>query len=385
MKILYLIYHAGNGGSENYVFDMCNEMIKRGHTPLLGYCVEGKLVKDLKSAGVECLQIDMPSWYHLQAVVKLKRIVKEKNISIIHTQFSRENYLACFAKLFVPYIKIVYTSHVINCDSKMKSMINFLISFFNDKIIAVSAAVKTDLIQSGYRKEKIALIYNGLDFSTCKEAGTTAFGVSEDLSRAVVRNMIFVTDLSEIKKSHHKIENDDVLLVNVSRFSPEKGIPYLLEQFKKANSINSKIKLVLVGDGKEKEGILLKIKELNLENHVFLLGYRNDTLDILFGCDIYISSSSTESLGYSILEAMLCHKPIIATDVGGCPELVNSESNCGFLVDYGSDEMHKKILELAQEEDYRTILGENAHGYVKRYFDREIMMDRTMKIYESGN
>lgn len=379
MNILYLIYHAGNGGSEKYVFDMCDEALKRGHTPILGYCEKGKLVAKLEKLGVECVNIELPSSYSIRAIFALKRIIKQYRIDIVHTQFPRENYIACLAKLSGSSVKVVYTAHVINHDSELKRFTNSLVTAFNDRVIAVSKAVQRDLEKSGYCKNKIDLIYNGLDIDACKNS---PLSIDRELTKAVMRNMIFDMDLSEWKKKKGGIENEDILLVNISRFSPEKGLEYLIEEFKKANECDSRIKLVLVGDGEQKELILRKIKEFQLEEHIFLMGYREDTLEIITGCDIYVSSSQKESLGYSILEAMLCRKPIIATDVGGCSELVNSESNCGFLVPYGSELMHKKILELAKEKDYMAILGENAHRYVDRYFDKEQMMIRTMNIYE---
>lgn len=379
MNILYLIYHAGNGGSEKYVYDLCNEVLRNGHTPLLGYCENGKLVTKLQELGVECIKLDMPSPYSIKAVFALKSIIRRYHIDIVHAQFPRENYLACLAKMSGSPIKVVYTAHVINEDIGVKYITNSIIGLFNHRLIAVSKAVQRDLEHSGYARNKTILIYNGLDIDAFK---SSPLAIDSNLTRAIMRNMILDMDLSARKKSIEKIPDDDILLVNISRFSPEKGLEYLLDEFKKANACNEKIKLVLVGDGGQKDAILNKIRQLQLENEIFLMGYREDTWEILSGCDIYVSSSQKESLGYSILEAMLCSMPIIATDVGGCSELVNFESNCGFLVPYGSEELHEKILEFARERDYMTVLGENAHRYIERYFDKKLMMNRTMDIYE---
>ena len=358
MRVLYLIYHAGNGGSEKYVHDLCVEMQSRKEKVFLGYCIRGKLVEDLERFGIPCFQLDMPSFYSLKSVLKLKALIKENDIELVHAQFSRENYLACLAKILGSKANVIYTSHVINADGGIKRVLNRIIGKINAKIIAVSQAVLKDLKASNFPEGKLTLLYNGIELPD--------LAANQEESERVAK---------------FRLSEDEVLLVNVSRFSPEKGLDYLLEQFKSAYEKNRALKLVLVGDGEQRQEIVKQIKELALEDAVVLTGYQNRPVELIRACDIYVSSSRAESLGYSILEAMSCALPIIATDVGGCKELVNVDSDCGYLVEFGSDVFAQRILELSEDQARRKELGENARAYVRENFPKDRMMRETVRIY----
>lgn len=370
MRALYLIYHAGNGGSETYVYDMCKELQKRGGTAFLGYGVRGKLVEDLEKCGIECVQIDMPSFHDRAAIKTLKRLIEARRIDIVHAQFSRENYLACFAKLSGAKVKVVYTSHMVNEDGFVKRLLNGFVARCNHAVIAVSEAVRRDLIAGGYPKDRIHLIYNGVD-SNCVHKETLR--ECEDASRDPVRKTL--------KEAMHK---GDILLVNVSRFSHEKGLDYLLEQFHRALQSEPGLQLILIGDGQEKESILEQIERLHLQERVVLTGYQSDPINWISRCHIYVSSSRRESLGYSILEAMSCGLPIVATDVGGCAELVNEKSNCGYLVPFGSDEFSQKIVQLSKDASLREAFGSAAKKYVQEHFTKEVMMDESFRLYQQS-
>lgn len=358
MRVLYLIYHAGNGGSEKYVHDLCVEMQRRKEKAFLGYCIRGKLVEDLERLGIPCFQLDMPSFYSLNAVLKLKALIRENEIELVHAQFSRENYLACFAKILGAKANVIYTSHVIHADGKVKQVLNRMVGKINAKIIAVSQAVLKDLKASNFPEEKLTLLYNGIELPV--------LAVDEEESKCTAK---------------FRLSEEEVLLVNVSRFSPEKGLDYLLAQFKSAHEKNVALKLVLVGDGEQRQEIVEQIKALALEEAVVLTGYQNQPVELIRACDIYVSSSRAESLGYSILEAMSCALPVIATDVGGCKELINADSDCGYLVEFGSDEFAQRILELSEDQARRKALGKNARAYVQEKFAKDRMMQGTFDMY----
>lgn len=360
--ILYLIYNAGNGGSEKYVRDLIRYSEANGYSCILGYTIYGKLVEDLESLGYRCINIKMNSILDIKAVLKIRSIVKSKNIDIVHAQFSRENYLACMATIFMRDVRVIFTNHMIFSENKFRYFTNKIISNFNYRIVAVSKASKLKMKENGFDEKKIDVIYNGIDLDS---------------------------DINiDYKKNNFRLENsiskDSFVIINVSRFSQEKGILYLLDMYKnflKEYNISDS-KLVLVGSGELEDIVLKKIDDLKIADMVVLTGYMLNPEIAISESDLYINSSSNENFSFSIIEAMKHALPIIATNVGGNPELVNDSINNGFLIDFGSENMVHEIYKIYSDSNLASTLGQNSRKYVEDNLNISIMMKKTVDLYK---
>ena len=124
--------------------------------------------------------------------------------------------------------------------------------------------------------------------------------------------------------------------------------------------------LIFVGEGDLRSELEKKIKFHNLENHILLLGSRNDIPEILAATDIFILGSLWEGLPGSILEAMASSVPVVSTNVGGANEIITDGDN-GFLCASGDRiEMSSKILKLLEDENLRNVIGQNARLHVEK-------------------
>jgi len=176
---------------------------------------------------------------------------------------------------------------------------------------------------------------------------------------------------------------DKINLVSVGRLVKRKRFDILLYAIEKVKKINSDILLTIIGQGPEKEQLIEIINKLGLQQNVSLVGFVEEELLLKYyqACDIFVLSSAHEGQGCSILEAMSCGKPIVATNIGGIPDSVINKYN-GILVPVdNSEELAKALLLLIENEDLRLEMGINSRKRCINNFDWDIIANQTNKIY----
>jgi glycosyltransferase involved in cell wall biosynthesis len=140
-------------------------------------------------------------------------------------------------------------------------------------------------------------------------------------------------------------------------------------------------RFVIAGEGELRETLERQIKEHRLEKHVFLVGFRPDVLSVHKAFDIFVMSSVTEGLGTSLLDAMACAKPIVATSVGGMPEVV-VDRKTGLLVPPRDPEaMAEAIVRLLTDEPLGRAMGAAGDARVREHFSAERMVQDTLAVY----
>ena len=140
-------------------------------------------------------------------------------------------------------------------------------------------------------------------------------------------------------------------------------------------------RFVIAGEGELRQSLERQIKDHHLEKHVFLAGFRPDVLSVHKAFDIFVMSSVTEGLGTSLLDAMACGKPIVATTAGGMPEVVK-DGKTGILVPPRDHEaMAEAIVRLLTDDDARQAMGEAGQARARVYFSAERMVQDTYDVY----
>jgi L-malate glycosyltransferase len=141
-------------------------------------------------------------------------------------------------------------------------------------------------------------------------------------------------------------------------------------------------RFVIAGEGDLRQALEHQIKHLNLEKNVLLAGFRPDILSVHKGFDIFVMSSVTEGLGTSLLDAMACAKPVVATTAGGIPEVV-ADGVTGILVPpRDAQAMANAIVRLLKDEPLRRRMGDAGLSRVQAKFSAERMVAETIRVYE---
>ena len=344
MNILYLINHAGAGGSEKYVAVLHQAVVSRGDKAFLAYS-EGGALSDL-IPGARQLRMRHP--FDLRAAKQLAGLCRELKIDIIHAQFPRENYIALLCKLlYLHSIEVVYTAHINLQIGRIHKLINWVLTSGNASIIAVCNSVKSLLITNKYPPERIRVIFNG---------------VYPEPRATVAKEPRFT-------------------FVTLARLSSEKGMFFLLKAAKRLKDSGVDFQLNIAGEGPLRNQLQDEIILSGLSKHVFLLGYVTDIKSLLDASQVYINTSEHEALSFAILEGMAAGLPVIATRVGGNVDILGAADN-GLLVDYQNvNQLAAAMATLMRDRTAYDRYSHNSREAIATTFNLANIIEQTYQVY----
>ena len=360
MKVLYLINYAGSGGSERYVELLARHYHGKRCDCGLCYNVDGPLVKTLSGLGIPIHRIEMKSILDLSAAKKLAALVRQEDYDVIHAQYPRENYIAILSRHFGCKARIIFTSHLIMEQPLPWKLLNRVFTPKNQAVLTVCTHGRQVLERNGVAKDKIRVVFNGVD---------AAAALPHD--RSVL--------------SEFGIRNDELVISILTRFSEEKGVPFLLRSIAKLKEKAAvPFRLLLVGTGPDFDRDKALVTRLGIEDQVVLTGFRTDTARLLAASDIYLNSSSSEAMSFAILEALGAGLPLVVTDVGGNPELVNTGGVCGLLAPYADEDAYAAAMQqLLEDGSLRAQYAAAARAKAGREFSIHHLLDELFEIYNN--
>lgn len=359
MKVLYLINYAGNAGTEKYVYNLIKTFEGKDTKCYLGYNVPGKLSQDVEAMGIPTLKLNMRHPFDKKAARILADYCRENNIDVIHAQYPRENYIALLSQKYYSGTKVVYTCHLTLKANFLWTITNKIMTKNNHKIICVCNKSKEILMSNGVRGDKIEVIFNGI-----KPHEHT--GANPDLRKEL------------------GIDEDTFVITTLARYHIAKGLDYFVKSIEKLKAkTDKKFVLLILGEGELWDEITNLIKEKNLTDVIYQLGFRTDVGEILKISNLYVNSAKCyEALSFAILEGMDASLPIIATKVGGNGDIVSPQNDCGILVEYGdTEEMSDAIKLIMDDEALRNKYSENAFKAVNEVFNLDKLLEDTYKLY----
>ncbi len=362
LKVLYLMNHAGKAGTERYVESIVKKLNNKEIKAYFAYNEEGLLVENLKALGVETFRLAMRNPFDFKAAWELNMLCRKLGIDLIHTQYLRENYIALWSRLFNPAVRVVYTNHFILENNFILKKFNKLLTPLEANIIAVCNRGKEMMISNGVDGSKIKVIFNAVDPD------------------------FWAKPIQSTLRQELGIGEDVFVLLCGSRFAYDKGHKFLINSLAELKKMSGeKFVCVLANDGPFLEPSRQQVKELGLEDEVIFIGFRKDIKNLYYGADLYINSSQHEALSFAILEVLGSGLPIIATDMGGNGDIVNSGTNCGILVKYDDAKgLAEAINKVMSSVELQKALRENALKAVREKFNLDKMIMETYNLYRES-
>lgn len=341
----------------NYVLVCLVRVAHKGKIPLL--------LKAAQKSGAGTDIVYLSSHFDIGAIFKIKKLLDEYKIDILHCHDYQSNFFGFFSTV-LGKVKSIATIHGWRGFAKIKGDLkpilhecvdSWIRTRFN-KVIAVSESMKDRLIEQGCRKERIELIYNGIDLKK------------------------FVpTDCGTLRKELN-IRESTKIIGSVGRLSAEKGFGYLLEAAVLILTSYPECVFILVGDGPQKSELVTHAEKLGIKDKIIFAGFRKDIAPFLSLIDVFVFSSLWEGFGLALIEAMALGKPVVATKVGIVPEIIKDGIN-GFLVEKKSPPaLSKAIIRLLSDKGLSTAMGEAARTTVKGMFTEQAMVGKYEKIYK---
>ncbi|MEW8506253.1 MAG: glycosyltransferase [Candidatus Thiodiazotropha sp.] len=381
MKILHLIDSGGLYGAEMMLLSLAKQQIKNGMEPTIGSiripdiaykAIEEEAVK----LGIELHLFNMKSGFNLSGSVDILKYAKNNNFDVIHSHGYKPNILLGLIPKSIRKIPIISTKHGYTSTVKFSKMhvYQLLDTFalkFVDRIVLVSRAMLESNEINNLPTDKIELIENGIDI-------THPEMIYEDQNKIINSHI----EDDTIRHSLRKFCDDSLLLTSIGRLSAEKGYDVLIQAVSiLINEHHLKIKLLLIGDGIEKDNLLRLANELGIAENLFITGYIDNAKFLLPLADIYVISSHTEGLPITLLEAMSFSIPIIATKVGGIPYVIDNERE-GLLVESAKpSEIADAVLRITKDKNLANGLIFNSASKLRSMFTSEVMAEKYTRVY----
>jgi len=355
IRILHIIPNFGPGGAERLVVDLmentdkeCFEVAAISLYPQSGTIFE----REIQEKKLMVYYLNKHRGLDLRIILQLYYIFKTFKPHVVHTHL----YVLRYALLPMLFCRVPVRVHTVhNVAQKEVDKVGKLvhwIAFRLGRVIPVSISQEVaNTVKALYGKNIYTpVIYNGIS------------------------TMRFIP---KVERKNIK-EEEDVVLLHIGRFAPQKNHLLLIEAFAQVVKEFPTMRLWLVGDGSLRPEIERVVKEKGLEEKVLLLGIRDDVPKLLEDSDIFALPSDWEGVPLTILEAMAAGKPVIATAVGGVPELIE-DGVTGILVPPRNHEaLTKGILCLAKDSALRKRMGEAGQKRALGKFD----ISKTAREYE---
>lgn len=353
IKVLHIVLGLQVGGLEKFVLTLIDKSsiyIK----PFI-VCLEGKGELGQQSGTFHVVEINKAPGFSVKIIRRLVSLTRELEIDIIHTHNPGPHLYGAIAG-FLTHVPVVHTKHGRNYPTDMKKvLLNRLSSFFTSKIVAVSQnAAEVCLDIEKISASKVTVILNGVD--------TEIFHPPESKDEKVL---------------------EPVRIGIVARLSAEKDHQTLLNACRLLAGNTTRFHLEIIGDGPLRILLEKTVKDFGIEEFVSFCGMRHDVPEQLRRLDIFVLSSTTEGTSLTLLEAMATGLPVVATNVGGNPEVV-VDGITGYIVPPKDPaEMACKLIFLLNNDNLRRQIGKEGRNRVFDKFSIKETARQYEKLYRS--
>lgn len=317
-----------------------------------------ELAGRMEAAGIPCVTFPSRGWLNVALAAKISKVCREESITLIHTHDSHAHTAAVISTAFFGNPAPIVVSRRVDFPVSNHFLSRWKYNHPTvRKIICVSEFIKTITAPAIQNKSVLTVIHSGIDltrYDFLPEANIlrTEFGWGPEVK----------------------------IVGNLSALADHKDYPTFLKVAATLLQQDPSFHFIIAGTGPEESTIRQMIKELALENHVHLLGFRKDVPEIMKALDVFLITSQTEGLGTIVLEAFAAGTPVVATRAGGIPELV-VEGISGLSAEPGDvAALREAVFRIFKEEALRARLVQAAQLKAKEFSFTETAL-RTKKIY----
>lgn len=354
MKVLEVIADPSLSGAPRHVLALSGALRGLRVEPTV-VCPEGWLGKEAKKVGLKVKSIPMRGIFDVKSIFALRKFIRQERPDVIHFHGIRTGGIGVLATLFLKFKK-VYTEHLYTLEYHLKNPFRellqiaslFIIARLVDRVICPSSAVKEFMIgKIKLAERKVRVVLNGL--------------------------------------ADYKIElknTDSKTIGFIGSINAQKGLPYLVMAFGEVLKKIPEAKLEIIGEGPLKEEA--EKMAARHQDKIKFIGQVELISPYMTKWRAVVIPSVSESFGQVAVEAAVAGLPVIASSVGGLPEVVK-DGKTGILVKSGDvSELEKTIVNVLRDEEGAKKMGEQARQYFLNNFTAKIMAEKISQIYENS-
>jgi glycosyltransferase involved in cell wall biosynthesis len=364
IRVVEVLATGSNGGAQEHVFGLLTRLDPARYDVHVVSLSHGSSVRKLERHGIPVTVIDQPD--DAIATGALAALLTDLRPEVLHNHMYRAELIGTRAAIALgeigrlrPYV--VSTVHSSRVRSEEDRQVLRSLTPRMDQLIAVSRSIVEKLHHEGRDSTPISLIHNGVDLERYDHQGPCC-----------------------TLRDEYGLPPDGPIVGVVARLEPEKGHPTLLEAWPSVLAAVPDATLLVVGEGSRREALQVMAIELGVADRVVFTGRRDDVPAVTAALDVAVLPSYREALGLTILEAMALSRPVVASNVGGIPEMIE-DGVTGLLVPpHDPDALAAAIVRLLRDHPLADTLGRAGHDLVHERFCIELMVDAVERIYDEG-
>ena len=357
---MQLVLSLSPGGTERLVIEIVRSLRSRVDSIVCCLDEPGAWAAELAALGIPVISLARTPGFHIGLSRRIARLMKLHEIDVVHCHHYSPYVYGLLASVMKPGVQLVFTEHGKLSDagpSRKRRLINPVLSRWPGQLCAVSSDLKQHMVLEGFPARRINVLYNGIDpgerpTPSQRNAARASLGMAPGA---------FVAG-------------------TVGRLDPVKNLGVLLDAIPLLIKKHPEARVVIVGDGPERSALEARAAELGITDSVVFTGYRSDVRELMAAFDVYVNCSTYEGVSLTILEAMAATLPVVATRVGGNPEVV-IDRETGLLVPGRSRSIAEAISTLVHDARTRKQMGDAGRWRVIKHFSIARMVDDYARAY----
>ncbi|MGI8770900.1 MAG: glycosyltransferase family 4 protein [Acidobacteriaceae bacterium] len=374
MRVLQLISSRGYYGAENVVYQLATQLKLLGDRVAIALLERDRimphpLAEQAEESGIVVYRLRCESRMHGGCIGEIRRLLRTQRFDVLHTHNYKSNLYGYLASrlLGIPILATCHNWTDTTAALRLYGALDRQLLAQFDRIVTVSASTRTRLSNRRIPTHRIITIGNGVPMP--------AMPIPELSLHHDPR--IPRGSLSDCDES----PGGGLVVGVAARLSFEKGVDVFLRAAAEVMSRHPGMRFVIAGDGPERERLEALARELHLSSTVTFLGFCADMQSFLRTLDIVVQPSRVDAMPMSVLEAMAHGLPVIASAVGGLPDILDRGSRGKLVPPEDADRLAQGILELSRDGALRSRLGIAARGYVAQHCSAEAMAQQYRNLY----
>lgn len=361
-KVLFVITKSNWGGAQKYVYDLATELQARGYDVTVAAGGEGEMIHRLREHNVRVVSIpgavrDVSLFKDIKLFFWLVSFFRKERPDVVHLNSSKIGGLGAVTARIARVPHIIFTGHgwAFNEDrpwiqQKIIHVIHFVTIALCHTTICVSEKTKLQLQAPTFLAKKCIVVHNG------------------------IRNILF-KPATAFYEDYRTMRRERIALVSIGELHPSKGFDLALTYLAHLTDISWE--WFILGEGHYRQQIESLIKKHDLSSRVHLIGHTKDAAQYLESFDLFFLPSRTEALAYVAIEALQTDLPIIASDVGGIPEVLGNDPG-STLIDIRNEKTITVLREKLLTHPSKITSGRDE---LRKEFSLERMVEKTIRVY----
>ena len=363
-NLLYLITDLSLGGAQKVLIHIIEHLDQNWFRPMVACLFGGDspIGDDLRNMGIPVFDLKMNKKWRLDGLWRLYKLLRTKDITILHSSLFHANMAARLVGTIAHTPIVITWRQNINIGSNFRDFTNKLTSNLDDHVVAVSENTRqVELQATGVPQDKVSVVHNCIDVAR------------HELTKSLDRNKI---------RADLVIPEDAFLLGVVGRLHHQKGLIYLLDALPIIKNSIEQVELLIIGEGDLKNDLEAHADSIGVSSFTKFTGPRTDIPEILRALDVFVLPSLWEGLPLALLEAMASSLPVIATNVGGTPEVVIDQETGLLIQPSNSQTIADAVLLLFNDPNLRIRLGNAGSAFVYAQFSAQTLVKELETVYK---